>query len=86
MEYSVEHRSEAHYTYFLFADFEARREHPMIIQKQDYIVNGLHYAVRSAIESDAMELSALRQQIDGKMEGKDPLTHGRKGLLFCFYV
>lgn len=70
-EYSVAHRVEANYTYFLFAKLETRREHPMIIQKQDYFVNGLPYAVRSAIESDAKELSALRLQIDGETENMD---------------
>lgn len=43
----------------------------MIINKQEFYVNGLHYTVRSAIEKDAKELSQLRLQIDGETENLD---------------
>lgn len=43
----------------------------MIINKQEFQVNGLKYVVRSAIEEDAKELSELRLQIDGETENLD---------------
>ncbi|MGD8191195.1 N-acetyltransferase family protein [Brevibacillus ginsengisoli] len=43
----------------------------MIIQQQELCVNGLTYTIRSAIEKDAKELSALRLQIDGETENLD---------------
>jgi RimJ/RimL family protein N-acetyltransferase len=43
----------------------------MIINKQEFFVNGLNYTVRSAIEKDAKELSELRLQIDGETENLD---------------
>ena len=43
----------------------------MIIDKQDFLVNGISYTIRSAIEKDAKDLSALRLQIDGETENLD---------------
>jgi ribosomal protein S18 acetylase RimI-like enzyme len=43
----------------------------MIIYNQEYHVNGLTYTIRSAIENDAKDLSALRLQIDGETENMD---------------
>lgn len=43
----------------------------MIITKQQFDVNGINYTIRSAIETDAKELSALRLQIDGETEFLD---------------
>lgn len=43
----------------------------MIINKQDFLVNGVTYSIRSAIEKDAKELSKLRVQIDGETENLD---------------
>lgn len=43
----------------------------MRINKQDFIVNGLTYTVRSAIDKDALALSELRLQIDGETENLD---------------
>ncbi|QED46114.1 GNAT family N-acetyltransferase [Cytobacillus dafuensis] len=43
----------------------------MIINKQEFYVNGLNYTVRSAIEKDAKDLSELRVQIDGETENLD---------------
>jgi hypothetical protein len=37
----------------------------MIINKQEFYVNGIIYTIRSAIEKDAKDLSELRLQIDG---------------------
>ncbi|WP_442601249.1 GNAT family N-acetyltransferase [Paenibacillus sp. KN14-4R] len=43
----------------------------MIINKQEFYVNGLNYTVRSAIDRDAKALSELRLQIDGETENLD---------------
>ncbi|MFD0698092.1 GNAT family N-acetyltransferase [Paenibacillus sp. GCM10027628] len=43
----------------------------MIIDKQDFLVNGISYTIRSATEKDAKDLSALRLQIDGETENLD---------------
>ncbi|UMB75116.1 GNAT family N-acetyltransferase [Dickeya fangzhongdai] len=43
----------------------------MIIDHKEYDVNGLHYTIRSAIETDAKDLSKLRLQIDGETENLD---------------
>ena len=43
----------------------------MIVNKKDYSVNGVRYTVRSALETDAQELSVLRLQIDGETENLD---------------
>ncbi|UOR12805.1 GNAT family N-acetyltransferase [Halobacillus amylolyticus] len=43
----------------------------MIINKRDFYVKGINYTVRSAIDRDAKELSALRLQIDGETENLD---------------
>ncbi|WP_379967494.1 GNAT family N-acetyltransferase [Ectobacillus sp. sgz5001026] len=43
----------------------------MIINKQEFYCNGIYYMVRSAIDKDAKELSALRLQIDGETENLD---------------
>lgn len=43
----------------------------MIINKQEFYINGLNYMVRSAIDKDAKDLSELRLQIDGETENLD---------------
>lgn len=43
----------------------------MIINQQEFDVNGVSYTIRSAAEEDAKELSALRVQIDGETENMD---------------
>lgn len=43
----------------------------MIINKQEFEINGLNYTIRSAIVDDAKELSQLRLQIDGETENLD---------------
>ena len=43
----------------------------MIIEKKEYHSNGLNYVIRSAIETDAKELSRIRVQIDGETENLD---------------
>lgn len=43
----------------------------MMIDSQEFHVNGLTYTIRSAIESDASALSVLRLQIDGETENLD---------------
>jgi RimJ/RimL family protein N-acetyltransferase len=43
----------------------------VIINNQEFYVNGLNYTIRSAIEKDAKELSVLRLQIDGETENLD---------------
>ncbi|MCI0764932.1 GNAT family N-acetyltransferase [Bacillus sp. TL12] len=43
----------------------------MIINKQEFYVNGVNYTVRSALEKDAKDLSNLRLQIDGETENMD---------------
>lgn len=43
----------------------------MIIDRQEFYVNGLNYTIRSAVEEDAKELSELRLQIDGETENMD---------------
>lgn len=43
----------------------------MLINQQEFYQNGLHYTIRSAFETDAFELSALRMQIDGETENLD---------------
>lgn len=43
----------------------------MKVNEQEFLVNGLSYAVRSAVEADAGVLSELRVQIDGETENMD---------------
>lgn len=43
----------------------------MIINKQEFNINGLNYTIRSAIDKDANDLSDLRVQIDGETENMD---------------
>lgn len=43
----------------------------MIIHAQEFYVNGLHYTIRSAMVTDAKQLSDLRVQIDGETENLD---------------
>jgi ribosomal protein S18 acetylase RimI-like enzyme len=43
----------------------------MMINNQEYHVNGLSYTIRSAVEKDAETLSKLRLQIDGETEYLD---------------
>jgi ribosomal protein S18 acetylase RimI-like enzyme len=43
----------------------------MMINNQEYHVNGLSYTIRSAVETDAETLSKLRLQIDGETEYLD---------------
>lgn len=43
----------------------------MIIESQEFFVNGLSYTIRSAVKNDAKELSHLRLQIDGETENLD---------------
>ncbi|WP_426980093.1 N-acetyltransferase family protein [Bacillus pseudomycoides] len=43
----------------------------MIINKQEFDVNGIIYTIRSAMDKDAKELSELRLQIDGETENLD---------------
>lgn len=43
----------------------------MIINQKEFNVNELNYTIRSAIESDAKNLSELRLQIDGETENMD---------------
>lgn len=43
----------------------------MVVDSQEFHVNGLNYIIRSAVESDAKELSQLRFQIDGETENLD---------------
>lgn len=43
----------------------------MKIDSQEYAFNGISYIVRSALDEDAAELSALRLQIDGETEYLD---------------
>jgi RimJ/RimL family protein N-acetyltransferase len=46
-------------------------EEVMLINKQAFDVNDVRYTIRSAIEKDAKELSALRLHIDGETENLD---------------
>ncbi|MCU5001149.1 GNAT family N-acetyltransferase [Bacillus tropicus] len=43
----------------------------MIIKGQEFHINGLVYTVRSAVETDAEQLSEIRVQIDGETENMD---------------
>ncbi|QWH01204.1 GNAT family N-acetyltransferase [Bacillus mycoides] len=43
----------------------------MIIKGQEFHINGLTYTVRSAVQTDAEQLSAIRVQIDGETENMD---------------
>lgn len=43
----------------------------MQINKQEFHANGLSYAIRSAINKDAKELSEIRLQMDGETENLD---------------
>lgn len=43
----------------------------MVVDSQEFHVNGLTYTIRSAVESDAKDLSELRFQIDGETENLD---------------
>lgn len=43
----------------------------MKIHKQEFIIKGMAYSIRSAEERDAESLSSLRVQIDGETENMD---------------
>ncbi|MDM5428057.1 MULTISPECIES: GNAT family N-acetyltransferase [Bacillus] len=43
----------------------------MIIKGQEFHMNGLTYTVRSAVQTDAEQLSEIRVQIDGETENMD---------------
>lgn len=43
----------------------------MTIDKREFYINGLNYVIRSAIETDAKDLSEIRVQIDGETENLD---------------
>jgi RimJ/RimL family protein N-acetyltransferase len=43
----------------------------MITDKKEFYIKGLNYVIRSAIGTDALELSRLRLQIDGETENLD---------------
>lgn len=43
----------------------------MIIKRQEFHINGLTYTVRSAVKTDAEQLSEIRVQIDGETENMD---------------
>ncbi|EJP98765.1 GNAT family N-acetyltransferase [Bacillus cereus] len=43
----------------------------MIIKGQEFHINGLTYTVRSAVQTDAEQLSEIRVQIDGETETMD---------------
>jgi RimJ/RimL family protein N-acetyltransferase len=43
----------------------------VLVNNQEFCVNGINYTIRSAIEKDARELSDLRLQIDGETENLD---------------
>ncbi|EJV85501.1 GNAT family N-acetyltransferase [Bacillus cereus] len=43
----------------------------MIIKRQEFHINGLTYTVRSAVQTDAEQLSEIRVQIDGETENMD---------------
>ncbi|MFK4425124.1 N-acetyltransferase family protein [Bacillus mycoides] len=43
----------------------------MIIKGQEFHINGLTYTVRSAVQTDAEQLSEIRVQIDGETENMD---------------
>lgn len=43
----------------------------MISKNQEFVVNGLHYVIRSAVEKDAQALSEVRLQVDGETENLD---------------
>ncbi|MBK5429514.1 MULTISPECIES: GNAT family N-acetyltransferase [Bacillus] len=43
----------------------------MIIKGQEFHMNGLTYTVRSAVQTDAEQLSKMRVQIDGETENMD---------------
>lgn len=43
----------------------------MVIELQEFQVNGLTYTIRSAVKNDAKELSKLRVEIDGETEYLD---------------
>lgn len=43
----------------------------MIIEDREYHSNNINYTIRSAIDTDAAELSQLRLQIDGETENLD---------------
>ncbi|MFE4710286.1 GNAT family N-acetyltransferase [Paenibacillus sp. NPDC056722] len=43
----------------------------MIINKQEFLVNGLLYTIRSAVKGDAKRLSDVRLQVDGETEHMD---------------
>jgi ribosomal protein S18 acetylase RimI-like enzyme len=43
----------------------------MIVNKEEYSINGLSYTIRTAHVTDAKELSKLRLQIDGEIEYLD---------------
>ncbi|MEA1010545.1 GNAT family N-acetyltransferase [Bacillus cereus] len=43
----------------------------MIIKEQEFHINGLVYTIRSAVKTDADQLSKIRIQIDGETENMD---------------
>lgn len=43
----------------------------MKIDKQEFYINGLSYVIRSAMETDAKNVSEIRVQIDGETENLD---------------
>ncbi|KZD33428.1 GNAT family N-acetyltransferase [Bacillus cereus] len=43
----------------------------MIIKGQEFHINGLTYTIRSAVQTDAEQLSEIRVQIDGETENMD---------------
>ncbi|EOO19295.1 MULTISPECIES: GNAT family N-acetyltransferase [Bacillus] len=51
----------------------------MIIKGQEFHINGLTYTVRSAVQTDAEQLSEIRVQIDGETENMD--REAREGFI-----
>ncbi|WHY03104.1 GNAT family N-acetyltransferase [Neobacillus sp. DY30] len=43
----------------------------MLVNSQEFTINGLRYIIRSAMEKDAKSLSEVRVQIDGETENMD---------------
>jgi RimJ/RimL family protein N-acetyltransferase len=43
----------------------------VLVNNQEFCVNGINYTIRSATEKDAREISDLRLQIDGETENLD---------------
>lgn len=51
----------------------------MLIKGQEFHINGLTYTIRSAVETDAEQLSEIRVQIDGETENMD--REAREGFI-----